>query len=96
VENVPTVTKAFFNSRAFCLPKLFGKNKLHFKSMIKVRSECVRRQSDTKEVNAKPFLEYFFVNIVFQRLDSERIYNELMSHQKVLQTHQKDWWRKTS
>jgi len=47
--------------------------------MIKVRSECVQRQSDAKEVTAKP-LEWLFVNTVFERLDSNRIYNWLMSH----------------
>ena len=36
--------------------------------MIKVRSGCVRRQSDTKEVIAKPSA-WLFVNTVFKRLD---------------------------
>jgi len=37
--------------------------------MAKVRSECVWGQSDAKEVTAK-LLEWLFVNIVFQRMDS--------------------------
>jgi len=37
--------------------------------MIKVRNGCVRRQSDAKEVTAKPSV-WLFVNTVFKRLDS--------------------------
>ena len=36
---------------------------------MKVRSGCVRRQSDAKEVIAKPSA-WRFVNTVFKRLDS--------------------------
>jgi len=37
--------------------------------MIKVRSGCVRRQSDAKEVTAEPSA-WPFVNTVFKVLDS--------------------------
>jgi len=37
--------------------------------MLKVRCGCVRRQSDAKEVTAKPSA-WLFVNIVFKRLYS--------------------------
>jgi len=37
--------------------------------MIKVRSGCVRRQSDAKELTAKPSA-WLFANKVFKRLDS--------------------------
>jgi len=43
--------------------------KRHFERMMKVRSVCVRRQSDAKEVTAKPSV-WLFVNAVFKRLDS--------------------------
>jgi len=43
--------------------------KHHFERMIKVRSGCVRRQSDAQEVTAKPSA-WLFVNTVFKRLDS--------------------------
>jgi len=43
--------------------------KCHFERMIKVRSGCVRRQSDAKEETGEPST-CFFVNTVFQRLDS--------------------------
>jgi len=47
--------------------------------MIKVRSGFVRRQSDAKEVAAK-HSAWLFANTVFKRFDSDRIYNQLMSH----------------
>jgi len=37
--------------------------------MLKVRCGCVRRQSDAKEVTAKPSA-WLFANTVFKRLDS--------------------------
>ena len=37
--------------------------------MIKARSGCVRKQSDAKELTAKPSA-WLFVNTVFKRLDS--------------------------
>jgi len=37
--------------------------------MTKVRSGCVRRQSDAKEVTAKPSA-WLFLNAVFKRMDS--------------------------
>jgi len=43
--------------------------KLHFELMIKVRSGCVRRRSDAKELTAKPSA-WVFADIVFKRLDS--------------------------
>ena len=42
--------------------------------MIKVRSGCVRRQTDAKEVTAKPSV-WLFVNTVFEIFDSDRMYN---------------------
>jgi len=69
MENIPVVTNASFNCRAFCSPKRFLKKqkriKRHFERMIKVRSGCMRRQSDAKELTAK-CSECFFVNIVFK------------------------------
>jgi len=63
--------------------------------MIKVRSGCVRRQSDAKEVTAKPSA-WPFVNTVFERFDSDRIYNRLMSHWKIYKRTRRTGWRKTS
>jgi len=40
--------------------------------MIKVRSGCVRRLSDAKDVNAKPSA-WLFANTVFKRLDSGEV-----------------------
>jgi len=37
--------------------------------MIKVRSGCVRRQSDAKQLTAEPSA-WLFANTVFKRLDS--------------------------
>jgi len=37
--------------------------------MIKIRSGCVRKQSDVKELTAKPSA-WLFVNTVFKRFDS--------------------------
>jgi len=55
----------------FVHPKGFRKKRIkrHFECMLKVRSRCVRRQSDAKEVTAKPSA-WLFVNTVFKRLDS--------------------------
>ena len=56
----------------FVHPKGFRKNKKrikrHFERMTKVRSGCMRWQSDAKEVTAKSS-ECFLVNIVFKTLD---------------------------
>jgi len=43
--------------------------KCHFERMIKVRSGCVRRQSDAKEVTGETSA-WLFANTVFKRLDS--------------------------
>jgi len=51
------------------LEKTKNKNKCHFERMLKVRCGCVRRQSDAKEVTAKPSA-WLFANTVFKRLDS--------------------------
>ena len=71
MENLPVVTN-FLTVVRFVHPKGFRKKqkriKCHFERMIKVRSGCMRRQSDAKEVTAKSS-ECFFVNIVFKRLD---------------------------
>jgi len=57
----------------FVYPNDFRKNKegfkLHFELMIKVRSGCVRRRSDAKELTAKPSAR-LFADTVFKRLDS--------------------------
>ena len=37
--------------------------------MLKVRCRCVRRQSDAKQVTAKPSA-WLFVNTAFKRFDS--------------------------
>ena len=43
--------------------------KLHFELIMKVRSGCVRRRSDAKELTAKPSA-WLFGDTVFKRLDS--------------------------
>jgi len=40
--------------------------------MIKVRSGCMRRKSDAKEVTAKSSA-WLFVNIVYKRLDGDDV-----------------------
>jgi len=84
MKNLPVVTNASFSlSYVLLTHNHFGKKrkriKLHFERMIKVRSGCVRWQSGAKEVTAKPSA-WLFVNTVFERFDSDRIYNRLMSH----------------
>jgi len=72
MKNLPVVTNTSFNCRAFCSHKRFQKKqkriKHHIERMIKVRSRCMRRQSDVKELIAKPSA-WLFVNTVFKRLD---------------------------
>jgi len=47
--------------------------------MMKVGNGCVQWQSDAKEVTAKPSA-WLFVNTLFEKFGSDRIYNRLMSH----------------
>ena len=62
---------SIITNRASSRPRAEARSttKLHFERMIKVRSGCVRRQSDAKELAAKP-LEWIFVTTVFKRLHS--------------------------
>ena len=74
MENLPVVTNASFEPSCVLftqkvLEKTKKRIKRHFERMIKVRNGCVRRQSDAKEVTAKPSV-WLFVNTVFKRLDS--------------------------
>jgi len=56
MKNVLVVTNASFSLSCVLLTRIIlektKRNKLHFECMIKVRSGCVRRQSDAKEVTA--------------------------------------------
>ena len=84
MKNVPVVTNASFSLSCVLLTHIDYRKKqtrikLHFERMMKFRSRCVRWHSDAKEVTAKPSA-WFFENTLFDRFDSDRIYNWLMSH----------------
>jgi len=99
MQIVPVITNASFSLSCVLLThnnfkKKRERIKCHFEGMIKVRSWCVQRQSDAKEVTANSSA-WLFVNTVFERFDSDRIYNRLMS-QKICKRTRRTGWSKTS